>query len=112
VSLIGTSCESVSITSIVSKWRPFSFILNRGNRERWLVGDDSHFFYRQSLGRSFRTFSCCRRNASWREKSLILKRRGGIRGNCWNVVKGEEELPTRPWRPIGLWDVKDPTLSR
>jgi hypothetical protein len=34
VSLI-SACESTSIISVVSKWRPFSFIFNRGNREKW-----------------------------------------------------------------------------
>jgi hypothetical protein len=37
-----SACDSASIILIVSKWRPFSFIFNRGNRKiRW-VGDDSH----------------------------------------------------------------------
>jgi hypothetical protein len=27
-------CDSASITLLVSKWRPFSCILNRGNREK------------------------------------------------------------------------------
>jgi hypothetical protein len=37
-----TICDSVSITSTVSKWRPLSFIFNRGNRKVGWVGDDSH----------------------------------------------------------------------
>jgi hypothetical protein len=32
--VFSTACDSASITSVVSKWRPFSFIFNRGNRER------------------------------------------------------------------------------
>jgi hypothetical protein len=27
-------------------------------------------------------------------------------------IKSKSYLRNRPWRPIGLWDVKDPTLSR
>jgi hypothetical protein len=27
--------NSASLTSIVPKWRPFSFIFNRGNKEKW-----------------------------------------------------------------------------
>jgi hypothetical protein len=34
VRLFSTACDSASITSIVSKWRPFSFIFNQGNREK------------------------------------------------------------------------------
>jgi hypothetical protein len=29
-----TACDSASIASVVSKWRPFSFIFNWGNREK------------------------------------------------------------------------------
>jgi hypothetical protein len=29
-----TACNPVSTTSVVSKWWPFSFIFNRGNREK------------------------------------------------------------------------------
>jgi hypothetical protein len=36
--------DSTSITSTVSKWRPFSFILSRRNRKVWWVGNDSHVF--------------------------------------------------------------------
>jgi hypothetical protein len=32
--VFSTACDSASITSTVSKWRPFSFIFNRGNREK------------------------------------------------------------------------------
>jgi hypothetical protein len=30
------------------------------------------------------------------------------------IIKNEKVKPSskRPWRPVGLWDVKDPTLSR
>jgi hypothetical protein len=34
VRVFSTACDSVSITSVVSKWRPFSFIFNRRNREK------------------------------------------------------------------------------
>jgi hypothetical protein len=36
-----TACCSAFITSVVSKWRPFSFICIRGNRKVRLVEDDS-----------------------------------------------------------------------
>jgi hypothetical protein len=32
--VFSTACESALITSIASKWRPFSFIFNQGNREK------------------------------------------------------------------------------
>jgi hypothetical protein len=34
VRVFSTACDCASITSIVSKWRPFSFIFNQGIRER------------------------------------------------------------------------------
>jgi hypothetical protein len=34
VKVFSTACDSASITSIVLKWRHFSFIFNRGNREK------------------------------------------------------------------------------
>jgi hypothetical protein len=34
VTMFRTARDSVSTTSIVSKWRPFSFIFNRGNTEQ------------------------------------------------------------------------------
>jgi hypothetical protein len=34
VRVFSTAYDSTSITSIVSKWQPFSFIFNRGNREK------------------------------------------------------------------------------
>jgi hypothetical protein len=31
----------------------------------------------------------------------------------WTIIKKKAICPhNRPWRPIGLWDVKNPTLSR
>jgi hypothetical protein len=37
------TCNSASITKIVSKWRPFSFIFIRRNRKKWGGwGDYSH----------------------------------------------------------------------
>jgi hypothetical protein len=32
--VFSTACDSDLNTSVVSKWRPFSFIFNRGNREK------------------------------------------------------------------------------
>jgi hypothetical protein len=32
--VVSTACDFASTTSIVSKWRPFSFIFNQGNREK------------------------------------------------------------------------------
>jgi hypothetical protein len=29
--VLGTACDSASLTSIVSKWQPFSFIFNQAN---------------------------------------------------------------------------------
>jgi hypothetical protein len=37
-----TACDSASVTSVVSKWRPFSFVFGRGNRKVVWVADDSH----------------------------------------------------------------------
>jgi hypothetical protein len=42
VRVFNTAYSSASITSVVSKWRPFSFVFNRGNREVGWVGEDSH----------------------------------------------------------------------
>jgi hypothetical protein len=34
--VFGSACDSALITSIVSEWRPFSFIFKQGNRkESW-----------------------------------------------------------------------------
>jgi hypothetical protein len=89
------ACDSASITLIVSKWQPFSFVFNQGNRESrvgrgWqspfflnsLVkkklwdGDlswyNSHFFCRQSSRRSLRTYShiCHKIHSSMRELTV------------------------------------------
>jgi hypothetical protein len=42
VRVFSTACDSASITSIVSKWGPFNFMFNRGNRKMWWMEDDSH----------------------------------------------------------------------
>jgi hypothetical protein len=34
VKVFSTAYDSVSITSIATKWRPFSFLFNRGNKEK------------------------------------------------------------------------------
>jgi hypothetical protein len=50
VTVFSIACDSASITSIVSNWRPFSFIFNRRNRgKKWWVGDDSHVAFGQEL---------------------------------------------------------------
>jgi hypothetical protein len=33
LNVFSTACYSASITSVVSKWRAFSFIFNQGNRK-------------------------------------------------------------------------------
>jgi hypothetical protein len=43
--VFNAACDSVLITSSVSKWRHFSFIFNGGNRKAGLVGDDSHVVF-------------------------------------------------------------------
>jgi hypothetical protein len=82
VKVFSTACNPASITAIVSKWRPFSFIFNRRNRKVGWVGDDSHVVFgqkfpgekgsvrrclvmmqqpvlcRQSSGQSLHIFSC------------------------------------------------------
>jgi hypothetical protein len=47
--MFNTACDSTSITSIVSKWRPLSFIFNPGNRKVGWVGDDSHIVFCQKF---------------------------------------------------------------
>jgi hypothetical protein len=47
--VFSTACDSASITSIVSKWRPLSFILNQGNRNPEWVADDSHDVFGQKF---------------------------------------------------------------
>jgi hypothetical protein len=88
VRVFSTACDSASITSAVSKWRPFSFNFTQGNSKSGWVGDDSHFIFgkkfpdkkevwdgalpwcnsqfscHQSSGRSLRTFSrSCRKTS-------------------------------------------------
>jgi hypothetical protein len=41
--------DSASITLFVSKWRPFSFIYNRGSRNVGWVGDASHVIFGQKF---------------------------------------------------------------
>jgi hypothetical protein len=40
--LFYTACHSASITSVVSKWRPLSFIFNRETEKSGVGGGDSH----------------------------------------------------------------------
>jgi hypothetical protein len=40
VRVFSTAYDSASITKVASKWRPFSFVFNQGNSEKW-GGDDS-----------------------------------------------------------------------
>jgi hypothetical protein len=42
VKVFSTACDSASITSVVSKWRPFSYIFSWGNRKAGWVGEDNH----------------------------------------------------------------------
>jgi hypothetical protein len=49
VRVFSTASVSASITSVVSKWWLFSFILNRGNRKVEWVGNDSHVSYGQKF---------------------------------------------------------------
>jgi hypothetical protein len=44
-----TACDSASITSISSKWRPFSFIFRKGNRKVERVAGDSHIVFGQKI---------------------------------------------------------------
>jgi hypothetical protein len=41
---------------------------------------------------------------------MSVLRRPGF--NLTNITSNERHPSNRPWRPIGLWDVKDPTVSR
>jgi hypothetical protein len=46
VRAFSTACDYAFITSILSKWRPFSFIFNRGNIEKkGGLGGDSHVVF-------------------------------------------------------------------
>jgi hypothetical protein len=50
VRVFSTSCDSVSITTIVSKWRPFAFIFHRGNRKVRRTGRDyRHVIFGQNF---------------------------------------------------------------
>jgi hypothetical protein len=45
--VLSIACDSSSIASIASTWRPFCFIFNRGTEKvRW-VGDESHVVFGQ-----------------------------------------------------------------
>jgi hypothetical protein len=97
VRVFSTACDSASTISIVSKWRPFSFISNRENRKIGCVGDSSHvvlgkknslvkeevwdgalswynsqFFHRQSSGRNLSTFPRNRRKTSQYYEELTV----------------------------------------
>jgi hypothetical protein len=43
--VFSTACDSASITSTVSKWQPFNFIVNRGSREKQGGWSDSHVLF-------------------------------------------------------------------
>jgi hypothetical protein len=43
VTAFSISCDSVYITSTVSKWQPFSFIFNQGNRKKLLVAKSGKY---------------------------------------------------------------------
>jgi hypothetical protein len=45
--VFSTAYDSASITSIVSKWQPFTFIFNQGNRG-WMT-DDSFVVFDQKF---------------------------------------------------------------
>jgi hypothetical protein len=45
VRVFSTDYDPAPITSIVSKWRPFNFNFNRGNRKVWWVEDDSYIVF-------------------------------------------------------------------
>jgi hypothetical protein len=75
--VISTTCESVSISSIVSKWRPFSFIFNRGNRKIGSVGDDSHVVFGKN-------FPGEKGSVKWR---VVVKVRGEVITNFHAVTK-------------------------
>jgi hypothetical protein len=47
--MFSTACGSDSITPVLSKWWPFSFIFSRGNRKVGWVGDDSHIIFGQRI---------------------------------------------------------------
>jgi hypothetical protein len=47
--VLSTTCDSVSITAVVSKWQPFSSVFNWGNRKVGWVGDNSHVVFGQKF---------------------------------------------------------------
>jgi hypothetical protein len=49
VRVFSSACDSASITTVVSKWRPFSFIFNGRNRKVGRVGDDIHVVFGQKF---------------------------------------------------------------
>jgi hypothetical protein len=49
VRVFSTACDSASITSFVSKWRPFSFIFTQGNRKVGWLGNNSHVVFGQEF---------------------------------------------------------------
>jgi hypothetical protein len=49
VRVFSIACDSFSITSVESKWKPFSFLFKWGNRKDGWVGDNSHFIFRKNI---------------------------------------------------------------
>jgi hypothetical protein len=46
--VFSTACDSASITSLVSKWRHFSFIFNWETEKSAVFGDESHVVFRKN----------------------------------------------------------------
>jgi hypothetical protein len=49
VRVFSIACDSAWITSVVSKWRPFSFIVNQENRKVGWMGEDSLVIFGQKV---------------------------------------------------------------
>jgi hypothetical protein len=49
VRVFSTACQSASTTSVVSKWLPFTFTFNWGNRKVGWMEDDSHVVFGQKF---------------------------------------------------------------
>jgi hypothetical protein len=87
VKVFSIACDSASITSAVSQWRPSSFIFNLRNRKVGCVGDDSHVVFEKFPGEKRKRETVCCRDAT--AGSYVTKGRGEVFEHFHaSVVKG------------------------
>jgi hypothetical protein len=90
-----TACSSVSITSVVPKWRTFTFIFSCGNRKVGLVVDDGQIDFGEHIPlwkRKCETVRC--RDAA--ANSFVIKVRGEVFAH-FHAVPVKRHSSVRNW---------------